>query len=268
MERENLLKGLQGAQSLMNQIISLQNQLGEIQTHIKVELKHRKPLNKVIPCVACIILCFSIMTSGFVRMTLGLAIVLALQPLVGGDNNAIMVLNIINTVSSVGLGIIIGRLIGKFFVKRTEKENLAIDRQNNEIREYNRQVAAHMEQQKQKIYAVQHRYAQEILSWYPQNYCTLDAVEFFINAVANYRASTIQEMVNLYEDHLHKCRMEEGQQQMLKQQKLNNILQVGSIMMQGATIGAINRNTDAVTDAVNDPQYIKDWRKQRSRETW
>jgi len=264
MERAALLKGLQEAQGLMNQIVHLQNQLGETQTHFKAELKHRKPMNKVIPYVLCIIACFSIITSKLVTMTLGLAIVLVLQPLVGGDANAIMILNVINGFVSIVLGIIIGRQVRKFFVKRTERENLKTDQKNNEIKEYNRQVTAHIEQQKQKIYEVQRRYAQEVLSWYPQDYCTLDAVEFFISVVTNYRAGNIQEMVNLYEDHLHKCRMEEGQQQLLKQQKLNNILQVGSIMMQGATIGAINRNTDAA----NNPQYVKDWRKQQSRKTW
>lgn len=224
-------------------------------------MNHRKPMNKGIPYVVCIVACFSIITSEFVKMTLGLAIVLFLQPLVGGDANAIMILNVINCLVSIALGIIIGGQISKILIKRREREKLEIDQKNNEIKEYNRRVAAHIEPQ---ISEVQRRYAQEVLPWYPQDYCTLDAVEFFISVVTNYRASNIQEMVNLYEDHLHKCRMEEGQQQMLKQQKLNNILQVGSIMMQGATIGAVNRNTDAV----NNPQYVKDWNKQQSRKTW
>lgn len=38
---------------------------------------------------------------------------------------------------------------------------------------------------------------------------------------------------------------------------LNNILQVGTILMQGATIGAINKNTEAV----NEPKFVKDLKK-------
>lgn len=145
----------------------------------------------------------------------------------------------------------------KYPRKAMEKENSAISEQNARIYEI-------IDELKQRILPLQKRYAERIAPWYPQNYCSVDAVGFFVDAVQNYRANTVSEAVNLYEDALHKRKMERGQEQIAKQQRISAMLQVGALMMQGATIDAINRNTDAV----NNPQFVKDYYKRSSGTSW
>ena len=63
---------------------------------------------------------------------------------------------------------------------------------------------------------------------------------------ANHRATTVQEMVNLYETEMHQRRMEAGQQQILNQQRIGNMLQIGNLFMQGQILNQaqqINANT-------------------------
>lgn len=247
MEREQLLKGLNEAQGLMNQIITLQDKLAaQLQQFRKAE-ECKKPLNKMICCLMCFCVVW-IFPGNILAGVIGVPI----NAIFRLDFDAqIAVANTLNVIISGVLGLIIGLWLNKTLVRRTASNNEVINQNNHRIEEYNKQLNLNNESLKKEIYHIQQQYAQNVAPWYPPNYCTLDAVEFFRSAVANYRANNVGEMVNLYEDYLHKNRLEQGQQQMIKQQKLNNILQVGSIMMQGATIGAINKNTDAVTGAVN-----------------
>ena len=55
------------------------------------------------------------------------------------------------------------------------------------------------------------------------------AVDFFLSAVRNHRATTVQEMVNLYETEMDQRRTEAGQQEMLNQQRIGNMLQLGNL---------------------------------------
>lgn len=57
----------------------------------------------------------------------------------------------------------------------------------------------------------------------PPDYRYRDAMAFFYNALRNQRAMTMQEAVNLYEDHLHKNRIEAMEAEQLK--KLDQINQ-------------------------------------------
>ena len=93
---------------------------------------------------------------------------------------------------------------------------------------------------------MQQRWAAEVAPWYPMDYDSIDAVDFFLAAVRNHRASTVQEMVNLYETERHQRRMEQGQQQILNQQRIGNMLQLGNLFMQGQILSQaqqINANT-------------------------
>ena len=54
------------------------------------------------------------------------------------------------------------------------------------------------------------------------DYDNTAAVDFFLSAVRNHRATTVQEMVNLYETEMGQRRMEAGQQEILNQaQQIN-----------------------------------------------
>lgn len=78
------------------------------------------------------------------------------------------------------------------------------------------------------------------------DYDNTAAVDFFLSAVHNHRATTVQEMVNLYETEMDQRRMEAGQQEMLNQQRIGNMLQIGNLFMQGQILNQaqqINANT-------------------------
>lgn len=80
-------------------------------------------------------------------------------------------------------------------------------------------------------------YRERVGYWYLDNYCSVEVVEFFYNAVMNYRAGNLKEAINLYETFLHQRREEDNQKKAIEQQKLNNLLSAGSLMMQGLALG-------------------------------
>ena len=56
----------------------------------------------------------------------------------------------------------------------------------------------------------------------------------------------------MYETTLHQRRVEDNQKQAIRQQKLNNLLTIGNLAMQTATLGAINNQTASMQNAMND----------------
>ena len=99
-------------------------------------------------------------------------------------------------------------------------------------------------------------------SWYPKNYYSLNAVNYFISAVENFRADSVKEMVNLFEaakEHeiLIKAQTEINnslKQQTLNQEKINkqlqyaNVLNIANLFLQAGTQAAVDANTRAVMD--------------------
>lgn len=86
------------------------------------------------------------------------------------------------------------------------------------------------------------------------DYDNTAAVDFFLSAVRNHRATTVQEMVNLYETEMDQRRTEAGQQEMLNQQRIGNMLQIGNLFMQGQILNQaqqINANTASTSRNVN-----------------
>lgn len=70
----------------------------------------------------------------------------------------------------------------------------------------------------------------------------------------NHRATTVQEMVNLYETEMDQRRTEAGQQEMLNQQRIGNMLQIGNLFMQGQILNQaqqINANTASTSRNVD-----------------
>ncbi|BDR53683.1 hypothetical protein KIM372_15900 [Bombiscardovia nodaiensis] len=102
-------------------------------------------------------------------------------------------------------------------------------------------IAQHSEYE-QDLAAV---FSRQISPWYPADYLTSEAANFFANAVSNGRADTVKEMVNLYEVTLHQQRMENLQQQQLNAQRMGNIINAVGHMN---TANAVDRNTQAVRE--------------------
>lgn len=76
--------------------------------------------------------------------------------------------------------------------------------------------------QLQDLRAYQQELAQEqaasTLSLLPPKYTYLEAIDFFIDVIVNLRADSMKEAVNLYEEHLHRQRMEDAQNKLAEQQ--------------------------------------------------
>lgn len=124
--------------------------------------------------------------------------------------------------------------------------NKKIDKENEQIRTTNETTKVQEQQIVNEIEQIQQAYHDRVSWWYPSDYCSVDAAEFFYNVIKNYRADNIKEAINLYEVTLHQRRIESNQKQaiaqMEKQQKLNNLLAIGSIALQGAALGEMSRH--------------------------
>lgn len=125
-------------------------------------------------------------------------------------------------------------------------KNKKIDKENEQIRTTNETTKVQEQQIVNEIEQIQQAYHDRVSWWYPSDYCSVDAAEFFYNVIKNYRADNIKEAINLYEVTLHQRRIENNQKQaiaqMEKQQKLNNLLAIGSIALQGAALGEMSRH--------------------------
>lgn len=121
----------------------------------------------------------------------------------------------------------------KFYPKWIEFTNNLIDEENrmriknNEknIEEYNRQIEKNKEITRIKAQCeLERTEAAKALfvfgkDWYPKNYYFIDAVDFFIVSLENFKADNIKELVNLYDDTQYKATQLAYQAEMLQLQK-------------------------------------------------
>lgn len=94
----------------------------------------------------------------------------------------------------------------------------------------------------------------EVSRIYPKDYLYPEAIAYVLTVIKNHRANSVTEALNLYEEALHRQRVENAQQQMIQEQQHVQQLQilgtVANTLMHGATIGAI-RDEGAATRASN-----------------
>lgn len=217
--REELLNGLGEAVNVIRQLAGVQQKLN----NVRALYRNTKPVKRfnLIGLIGIILIGFWVLCS--------LMAVVAHEP---GAAIGFFVLFIIPHF-----------IVFKFLNKRINKR---VNEENNKIIANNEQLKIQEQNVLNELQQIQITYRERIGHWYPENYCTVDAVEFFYNVINNYRADSMKEAINLYETHMHQQRVESNQQQAIKQQKLNNLLAAGSLVMQGATLGAINNQTSAI----------------------
>lgn len=97
--------------------------------------------------------------------------------------------------------------------------------------------------------------------WFPQSYLSADCIDFFIESMENWRADDIKELTNLYEQEMHNRRMEEMQNtviqqnkkminqqaEMIRQQKVANVLQVFQIGQHAHTHSLLQRQCNELS---------------------
>lgn len=209
--REELLSGLNDAVSIIRQLSNIQTRLNQVRGQYKSIIQNKK-MGKL----AKLILIFLILNCVYnlVRFNIWGIIIGAIE---------------------FGLAYVIINFVYK-------KMNEKIDADNQRIIAENENVKAQEQAVLNELQNVQIAYRERISSWYPDNYCSVEAVEFFYNAVMNYRADNLKEAINLYETFLHQRRVEANQKKAVEQQKLNNLLSAGSLMMQGLALGEQSRH--------------------------
>lgn len=238
----NLLNAVTTAHDLMHRIADLQNHINQLSTRLKASLEEKKGRNPILYTIAGILIAFTLITSTPLK-ALTYAITLPFYAAKATDLQ-LTLWNTINIILSVILGFFLGKIIRAFLAKRRSEENAYIQHQNAQVAANNKAVLAEIEKTKQAILSAQKRWAAEVAPWYPMDYDSLDAVDYFLSIVRNHRAETVAQMVNLYETELHQRRMEAGQQQMLDQQRIGNMLQMGNLLMQGRILNQAQQIND------------------------
>lgn len=227
MERDELLNGLKDTQKAMEELLTYHGKIKNQNCLIREKEASLSKYDKKL----------------FTKKSVFIAIIVLI-----GSNNLVGMILVFTTFFS----------IHSLRKKKREQMTLIVEQEKSEINK-------NINDLKNEMIPVQEKYNRVTGNWYPQDYSYLDACTFFISAVKNFRANNITEMVNLYEDELHKNKMvatqeamikgqqelAKSQQQMLGAQKLGNMLQVGNMAMQAATASAVRDNTVATVGAVS-----------------
>ena len=224
--KEDLQEKLKDAVSVIGQLSNVQQKLNEARSQYK-QLKKNKKMTII--AKACIVITF----------LLGLIVTFQFDE--AGMKIGMLFVVIFWTA-----------IVFAFFKVINILRNRAVNNYNQMATEGNETAQIQEKSALEELQKLQVVYQERLASWYPENYCCLDAAEFFYDAVKNYRADNLKEAINLYETTLHQRRVEDNQKQAIRQQKLNNLLTIGSIAMQGATLGAINNQTASMQNAMND----------------
>lgn len=138
--------------------------------------------------------------------------------------------NAINIAIALLIGIPFGgTFVKKFFDKRRKAKNLKIEERNNAAAFSDAEIHSQIAGALNELAVISKQWVHSCQSWYPANYANVPAVDYFYSVVSDRRANTISEMINLYETELHQQRMEAGQQEMIRQQKIGNSIGLANL---------------------------------------
>lgn len=210
--REELLSGLKEAVYILEQLSGIQQKLNQVRSQYQNQLAHKK---------------FSLLA----KIVLGVFIFGCITMLISGE--------ILMLARQIVFTLIVFAVMKVYY----QSANKSIDQKNEQIAAQNQAITAREQEVIDELRNMQQVYQEKLGAWYPESYCSIDAAEFFLDAIKNYRADNIKEAINLYETTLHQRRVEDNQKQAIKQQKLNNLLSAGNLFVQGAQLGEMGRQT-------------------------
>jgi len=158
-------------------------------------------------------------------------------------------------------------IVASIFIvlKAIKKKNQKIEEDNLKTAEHNATVQKEYDETVEQLDILKKDLYNQSGNWYPHDYYSLEAVNFFLSAIENYKADTVKEMVLLFDDTQYKSEMLNSQRaiqsmseqqlinqkEMIKQLRFANVMSVANIALQGATIGAINSQTSEINSAIN-----------------
>lgn len=99
--------------------------------------------------------------------------------------------------------------------------------------------------------------AQRMTALIPKDYASVTVMEFLIKAIENKRADSIKEAINLYEDHLHKQRLQEIQLEHLELSKQSNEIQEKHLEATEGLKELQARNLEAQKDQLSQTKKLK-----------
>ena len=125
---------------------------------------------------------------------------------------------VLGSIVLLDVGLLIAGLACAYFIYKsmpTRQENIAAMKAEEEAQVA---LAPQMEYLSQEVYRLFNENRDVILP-IPRDYRSYDAVVFFESALANGRADSMKEALNLYEEHLHRAALEMNSQLTLEQSR-------------------------------------------------
>lgn len=180
--RDELLNGLGEAVNIIRQLANIQQRLETVRS----QYRNTKPLKKF-SLIGKIIIIFWIIMSFLVYK----------------ENPEIVML--------VGVLCMFALPNFLFFFFRKKRKNGKIVEENKQIVANNEKLRIQEQNVLNELQQIQIVYQERLSHWYPIDYCSVQAVEFFYNAINNYRADNLKEAINLYETTMHQQRVESNQ---------------------------------------------------------
>ncbi|MGN0485249.1 MAG: hypothetical protein ACI4HI_17050 [Lachnospiraceae bacterium] len=205
--QENLLNDLKYASRLIHKTADLMQEISKLKSQLKKNVEYFDVSPKHILYTVLMVLAVGYVLC-WTNITFPLMVVIDILVRDG---------NLTEFLTAVIVGGAIAYFTIKEHNKKCAKKNETIDQQNKSV---NQKIDATL----LELAKVQEEYAKNCASWFPKNYCCVAAVDSFIYNIENYRADNLKEAVNLYEEELHRRRMEDSQKKILDSQNamLNN----------------------------------------------
>ncbi|MST63956.1 hypothetical protein [Schaalia hyovaginalis] len=164
-----------------------------------------------------------------------------------------------------GVAILVGIVVGLFVTavskKRAARFNAQAEETNREAKMANASIEQNALAISQRMNELSRELHNEYIGIFPNQYLEENAVGYLLSLVVNYRASTLPEAINLFEEEQHRMRMERGQQQMIEEQHKMQRLQMMSTVintaMQAATISEIRAQGQSIAAAASAPRTVE-----------
>lgn len=168
---------------------------------------------------------------------------------------------IVVTAVSIVMGLVVGLIVTFVSVTRAARFNARADRANRESMKANAPIEENALAISRRMNDVAQALRSEYLTVFPGQYLDEEIVGYLLSLVSNYRASTLQEAINLFEEEQHRMRMERSQQQIIAEQQKTQRLQVMSTVintaMQAATLSEIRTQGQNIAAAVSAPRTVE-----------
>lgn len=218
--REDLQSSLDRARQILTDLDRSRRQTADLKTKIITHVPALLPMPKkpewtgwkgALKIAASVVVAFLI-TSFFVPP---LAVDAAREGMYDGNTALVIFSAIAMLLLTFGVPVATPFVLRGIRKQQNEKiEAINVEREANLARDLeaaacnNQHVVNQLNDLAQFMEVLRMAWQAEVAPWYPPDYEHPKAAEFFLKAVRNYQADSIKEMVNLYEEHLHRNRME------------------------------------------------------------